>query len=107
MQGTVTLATYNNAPSAGLTEMHNAIHAVSPGTQLIGYANVPAYFDTAMFATAVHDVQAKKLAITPTNVRRVLSVIKWGIPRSGRTNLLPGVDGGRNALLFRACCLHR
>jgi hypothetical protein len=33
-----------------------------------------------MFATAVHTVQAKKQAITPANVRAVLSTIKWGIP---------------------------
>ena len=33
-----------------------------------------------MFATAVHAVQAKKQAITPANVRKVLSTIKWAIP---------------------------
>ncbi len=80
MAGTVTLATYNNAPNAGLTTMQNAMNAVVPGTQLIGYANVPAYFDTAMFATAVHTVQAKKQTITPQNVQKALSTIKWSIP---------------------------
>ena len=79
MQGTVTLASYNVSPSAALTGMQNAMSAVAPGTQLTGYSNVPAYFDTAMFATAVHTVQARKLAITPANVRQVLSTIKWGI----------------------------
>ena len=80
MAGTVTLATYNNAPNTGLTTMQNAMNAVVPGTQLTGYANVPAYFDTAMFATAVHAVQVKKQAITPQNVQKALSAIKWSIP---------------------------
>ncbi len=80
MAGTVTIATYNNAPNAGLTAMQNAMNAVSPGTQLASYSNVPSYLDTAMFATAVRTVQAKKQAITPANVRAVLSTIKWGIP---------------------------
>lgn len=80
MEGTVTIATYNNAPNAGLTAMQNAMNAVAPGTQLASYSNVPSYLDTAMFATAVHTVQAKKQAITPANVRAVLSTIKWGIP---------------------------
>ena len=80
MQGTVTITTYNNEPSPGLATMQKAMSAVAPGTQLVGYSNVPAYFDTAMFATAVHTVQAMKLAITPANVRKVLSTIKWGIP---------------------------
>ncbi len=80
MQGTVTIATFNNAPSAGLTAMQNAMNSVVPDTQLTSYSNVPSYIDTAMFATAVHTVQAKKQAITPENVRKVLSTIKWGIP---------------------------
>jgi ABC-type branched-subunit amino acid transport system substrate-binding protein len=80
MQGTVTITTYNNEPSPGLTTMQKAMNAVEPGTQLVGYSNVPAYFNTAMFTTAVRTVQAKKLAITPANVRKVLSTIKWGIP---------------------------
>jgi ABC-type branched-subunit amino acid transport system substrate-binding protein len=80
MQGTVTIATFNNEPSPGLTAMQNAMNAVVPGTQLTSYSNVPSYIDTAMFATAVHTVQAKKQAITPENVRKVLSTIKWGIP---------------------------
>jgi ABC-type branched-subunit amino acid transport system substrate-binding protein len=80
MQGTVTIATYNNATNPGLTAMQNAMNSVVPGTQLASYSNVPSYIDTAMFATAVHTVQAKKLPITPANVRKVLSTIKWGIP---------------------------
>ena len=80
MQGTVTIASFNNEPSPGLTAMQNAMNAVVPGTQLTSYSNVPSYLDTAMFATAVHIVQAKKQAITPENVRKVLSTIKWGIP---------------------------
>jgi len=80
MAGTVTIATYNNAPNPGLTGMQNAMDAVTPGTQLASYSNVPSYLDTAMFATAVRLVQAKKQAITPANVRAVLSTIKWGIP---------------------------
>ncbi len=76
MQGTVTIATFNNEPSPGLTAMENAMNAVVPGTQLTSYSNVPSYLDTAMFATAVHTVQAKKQAITPENVRKVLSTIK-------------------------------
>ena len=80
MQGTVTTTTYNNQPSPQLTAMESAMNAVSPGTQLTGYSNVPSYFSAAMFATAVHTVQAKKQAITPANVRKVLSTIKWAIP---------------------------
>ncbi len=80
MQGTVTIASFNNEPSPGLRAMQNAMNAVVPGTQLTSYSNVPSYLDTAMFATAVHIVQAKKQAITPENVRKVLSTIKWGIP---------------------------
>jgi ABC-type branched-subunit amino acid transport system substrate-binding protein len=80
MAGTVTLATYNNAPNPGLTTMQNAMNAVVPNTQLTGYANVPAYFDTAMFAKAVHTVQAKKQAITPQNVQKALSSMTWSIP---------------------------
>jgi len=80
MQGTVTIATFNNETSPGLTAMQNAMNAIVPGTQLTSYSNVPSYLDTAMFATAVHTVQAKKQAITPANVRNVLSTIKWGIP---------------------------
>ena len=80
MAGTVTIAAYNDAPNAGLTAMQNAMDAVVPDTQLTSYANVQAYFATAMFATAVRTVQAKRQAITPANVRKVLSTIKWGIP---------------------------
>ena len=80
MEGTVTIATFNNEPNPGLTVMQNAMNAVVPGTQLTSYSNVPSYIDTAMFATAVHTVQANKQAITPENVRKVLSTIKWGIP---------------------------
>jgi ABC-type branched-subunit amino acid transport system substrate-binding protein len=79
MAGTVTIATFNNEPSPGLTAMQNAMNAVVPGTQLTSYSNVPSYLDTAMFVTAVHTVQANKQAITPANVRKVLSTIKWGI----------------------------
>ena len=80
MQGTVTIATFNNAPSPGLTGMQNAMNSVVPGTQLTSYSNVPSYIDTAMFATAVRTVLSKKQALTPANVRTVLSTIKWGIP---------------------------
>jgi ABC-type branched-subunit amino acid transport system substrate-binding protein len=79
MAGTVTISTFNNAPSSALTTMQNAMNAVTPGTQLTGYSNVPAYFAAAMFVNAVHTVQANKQAITPENVRKVLSSIKWGI----------------------------
>ncbi len=78
--GTVTISTFNSAPSAALTTMQNAMNAITPGTQLTGYSNVQAYFGAAMFVTAVHTVQANKQAITPENVRKVLSTIKWGIP---------------------------
>ncbi len=80
MAGTVTLATYNNAPNPGLTTMQNAMNAVVPNTQLTGYANVPAYFDTAMFAKAVHTVQSRKQAITPQNVQKALSTMTFSIP---------------------------
>lgn len=48
MAGTVTIAAYNNAPNAGLTAMQNAMDAVVPDTQLTSYANVQAYFATAV-----------------------------------------------------------
>jgi hypothetical protein len=80
MQGTVTTTTFNNQPNPGLTGMQNAMNAISPGTALTSYSNVPSYIDTAMFATAVHDVLSKGQALTPANVRTVLSTIKWGIP---------------------------
>jgi ABC-type branched-subunit amino acid transport system substrate-binding protein len=80
MEGTVTTSTFNNEPSPQLTGLENALNAVVPGTQLTGYSNVPSYFATDMFATAVHTVQAEKKAITPANVRKVLSTMKWSIP---------------------------
>lgn len=80
MQGTVTISMFNNEPNPGLTSMQNAMDAVVPGTELTSYSNVAAYIDTAMFSAAVHIVQSKKQAITPANVRSVLSTITWGIP---------------------------
>lgn len=78
--GTVTISTFNNSPSTALTTMQNAMNAITPGTQLTGYSNVPSYFAAAMFVNALHTVQANKQAITPQNVRKVLSTIKWSIP---------------------------
>ena len=98
-------STTSRAP--GLTAMQNAMNAVVPGTQLTSYSNVPSYLDTAMFATAVHTVQAKKQAITPENVRKVLSTIKWGIPNLVGPISVPGLDGGRDAVLHRVPGLHR
>jgi hypothetical protein len=80
LQGTVSSAFYNIAPNPGLTAMTKAMDAVAPGTQLAGYSNVPGYFAASMFALAVHNVQLKKQAITPTNVQKALSAIKWQIP---------------------------
>ena len=80
MAGTVTTSTFNNEPNPGLTTMQNAMDAVAPGTQLQGYANVPAYFAASLFATAVHLVQTKHEAITPQNVQKALSTITWSIP---------------------------
>ena len=80
LQGTVSSAFYNIAPNPGLATMMKAINAVAPGTQLAGYSNVPGYFAASMFALAVHNVQASRQAITPTNVQKALSVIKWQIP---------------------------
>lgn len=80
MAGTVTISTFNGAPSAALTTMQTAMNAITPGTQLTGYSNVPSYFAAAMFVNALHTVQANKQAITPQNVRKVLSTIKWSIP---------------------------
>jgi ABC-type branched-subunit amino acid transport system substrate-binding protein len=80
MAGTVTISTFNNSPSAALTTMQAAMNAITPGTQLTGYSNVPSYFAAAMFVNAIHTVQANKQAVTPQNVRKVLSTIKWSIP---------------------------
>jgi hypothetical protein len=80
LAGTVTVAYYNTSPNPGLTDLENQLNAFSPGTQPTGYANVPAYFGAAMFVQAVHIVQTKKQAITPTNVQKALSTITFKIP---------------------------
>lgn len=80
LAGTVTAGFYNTNPNAGLTTMENQIESFAPGTSLTGYANVSAYFAANMFVQAVHQVQQKKEVITPSNVQRSLSTIKWSIP---------------------------
>ena len=80
MQGSLTTGQYNSSPNPGLTAMEKALNAVAPGTQPSGFANVPAYFSASMFAAAIHQVQAKRVPITPENVQKVLTRMKWGIP---------------------------
>ena len=106
MQGTVTLASYNVSPSVALTGMQNAMSAVAPGTQLTGYSNVPAYFDTAMFATAVHTVQARRTGDHPGQRPKCTVDNQVGHSGPGGSYLVPGVHSGRYPLLLRTRRLH-
>jgi ABC-type branched-subunit amino acid transport system substrate-binding protein len=75
--GTVTANFYNSTPNPGLTQMQNAINAISPNTQLVGYSNVPGYFAASMFVQAVKSVGNND---TPQAVQKALATQTWKIP---------------------------
>jgi ABC-type branched-subunit amino acid transport system substrate-binding protein len=77
MAGTVTANFYNSSPNAGLTAMKNAMDAVSPGTQLVGYSNVPGYFGASMFVQALKKVGNND---TQQAVQKALANQTWQIP---------------------------
>jgi ABC-type branched-subunit amino acid transport system substrate-binding protein len=76
MAGTVTANFYNSAPNPGLTAMQNFMDAVSPGTQLVGYSNVPGYFGASMFVQALKKVGDND---TPQAVQKALANQTWQI----------------------------
>jgi ABC-type branched-subunit amino acid transport system substrate-binding protein len=77
LAGTITLATYNPDPSAGLTQLEADLNALKPGTKPVSYANVPAYFAADMFIQAVKKVGRN---ITPEAVQQALADQMWQIP---------------------------
>lgn len=76
LAGTVTANFYNSQPNAALTQMQNAMNAVSPGTQLVGYSNVPGYFAASMFVQALKKVGNND---TPQAVQKALATQTWKI----------------------------
>jgi ABC-type branched-subunit amino acid transport system substrate-binding protein len=77
MAGTVTLGLYNTEPNSALAQMRADFQAFKPGTALVGYANVPAYFAADMFIQALKDVGPD---ITPEAVHHALATQTWQIP---------------------------
>jgi ABC-type branched-subunit amino acid transport system substrate-binding protein len=77
MAGTVTLTFYNTQPNPGLTQMEADLQAFKPGTQPVGYSNVPAYFAADMFIQALKKVGRD---ITPETVQAALANQTWQIP---------------------------
>jgi hypothetical protein len=77
MAGTVTSSFYNTATNAGLTQMQSDIQAFKPGTPLVAYSNVPAYFAADMFIQALKKVGKN---ITPQSVQQALANQTWSIP---------------------------
>jgi ABC-type branched-subunit amino acid transport system substrate-binding protein len=76
LAGTVTADFYNSAPNPGLTQMQNAMNAISPNTQLVGYSNVPGYFAASMFVQALEKAGAKD---TPQAIQKALATQTWQI----------------------------
>jgi ABC-type branched-subunit amino acid transport system substrate-binding protein len=74
MGGTVSTVIYNTAPSAALTRMQNAMNAITPNTQLVGYSNVPGYISAAMFVAALKKVGNND---TPQAVQKALSTMTF------------------------------
>ncbi|HWE70323.1 MAG TPA: ABC transporter substrate-binding protein [Acidimicrobiales bacterium] len=77
MAGTITANFYNSSPNPGLTQMQNAMNAISPNTALVGYSNVPGYFGASMFVQAVEKVGNND---TPQAVQKALATQTWQIP---------------------------
>jgi ABC-type branched-subunit amino acid transport system substrate-binding protein len=75
--GTVTESIYNTQPNPGLTQMEADLQAFKPGTQPVGYSNVPAYFAADMFIQALKKVGRD---ITPRAVQQALATQTWSIP---------------------------
>ena len=76
MAGTITAAFYNTETSPGLSQMQADFQAFKPGTALLGYANVPAYFAADMFVQALKKVGHD---ITPEAVQQALATQTWQI----------------------------
>jgi ABC-type branched-subunit amino acid transport system substrate-binding protein len=77
MAGTVTANFYNSSPNPGLTAMQNAMDALVPNTQLVGYSNVPGYFGASMFVQALKKVGNND---TQQAVQKALATQTWQIP---------------------------
>ena len=77
MAGTVTSNFYDTTASAALSQMQNDIQAFKPGTPLVAYSNVPAYFAADMFIQALKKVGRN---ITPQSVQQALANQTWSIP---------------------------
>lgn len=77
LAGTVTSNFYNTSPNAGLTQMQQDFQSFKPGTQLVSYSNVPAYFAADMFVQALKKVGKN---ITPQSVQQALDNQTWSIP---------------------------
>jgi ABC-type branched-subunit amino acid transport system substrate-binding protein len=76
MAGTVTASTYATESSPALQQMEADFNAFKPGTQLLAYANVPAYFAADMFIQALKKVGRD---ITPEAVQAALDHQTWQI----------------------------
>ena len=75
LAGTVSIASYNPAPSAALTQMQNDLNAVKPGTK-IALGSAAGYFGADMFIQAVKKVGRN---ITPEAVQQALATQTWQI----------------------------
>ena len=107
MAGTVTIAAYNNAPNAGLTAMQNAMDAVRAGHAADFYANVQAYFATAVCSLLRFEPgrQNDRRSHRRTSASAVHDHV--GYSRPGRANRLSGLIGGRRSKLQRAAAVQR
>jgi branched-chain amino acid transport system substrate-binding protein len=77
MAGTVTSNFYDTAGGTALTQMQRDIQSFKPGTQLVSYSNVPAYFAADMFIQALKKVGKN---INPQSVQHALDNQSWTIP---------------------------
>jgi ABC-type branched-subunit amino acid transport system substrate-binding protein len=76
MAGTVSTSVYNTAPSPALTQMQDAMDAVTPNTLLSGFSNVPGYLSASMFVAALKKVGYDD---TPQAVQKALATQTWQI----------------------------
>ena len=76
MAGTVTSNFYSTAGGAALIQMQRDIQSFKPGTQLVSYSNVPAYFAADMFIQALKKVGRN---INPRSVQHALDNQSWSI----------------------------
>jgi ABC-type branched-subunit amino acid transport system substrate-binding protein len=97
LAGSITANFYNSAPNPGLTQMEQDMNAFQPGTQLVGYSNVPGYFAADMFIQALKKVRND---ITPATVQKALATQTWKIP-----NLVGPIDYPASSTLPTPTCL--